>query len=138
MTIVKIGGPGGYEVELAADGNHKVYTMMLRKPAGFGYSYVDGATHYRREIKATAAIGRRIIKQAQAQAQVAEEPEPAAPAIAATLTVYRLVGERAMPLKTVRLTAPKAALLETLAAVRSGLPSDCGASLVDTRGQNVR
>jgi hypothetical protein len=55
-----------------------------------------------------------------------------------TLTVWDLSREYARTIKRIELRVPKADALEVLAAMRDGLPSNCGASLKDLAGRNVR
>ena len=122
----------GYEVDLSVE-PARVQVVKMRKAPKFGYGYQPGADVYRSTIKVGSPNWKRAVKAAKEKAAADAEP-----AISATLTVYRLVGERAETIKAVPLTAPKADMLATLAAVRSGLPADCGATLVDARGYNIR
>lgn len=59
----------GYEVELAADGNHKIFVRKARKPAGFGYAYTSGNHEYRSTIKPGGAIWKRKVKEAQGRSR---------------------------------------------------------------------
>jgi hypothetical protein len=62
--------------------------------------------------------------------------EPVFPCV---LQIYRFVGGKAYPHREVRFEAgAKAGLLEALAVIRDGLPPGFGASLIDSRGHNVR
>ncbi len=55
-----------------------------------------------------------------------------------TITVYRLVGERAITHRKVELTCSPADSFAALQGVREGLPPGFGAGLTDARGYNVR
>ena len=55
-----------------------------------------------------------------------------------TLSIYRFVGDQAVPLSRTNLDVPRSDALAALAEVRAGLPSDCRATLVDALLHNVR
>lgn len=55
-----------------------------------------------------------------------------------TLSIYRFVGDQAFSVSKTKLYVPRGDALRALAAIREGLPSDHGATLVDALLHNVR
>lgn len=54
-----------------------------------------------------------------------------------TLTVWRFVGETAIPQSTVNLRIPRGDAIEALKIMRQGLPDGFGAGLTDAKGRNI-